>query len=103
VIDDSDSPFLDSDIEALEESIRAHPARGFKVPRYTRACPGCGRGVTAKMLEVPHYNPTGKPICSTCRAHNARWFRTPEQRETSRKAREARRAAGVKPAVGSPE
>jgi ribosomal protein L37AE/L43A len=92
--------FLDSDIEALEESIRAHPAKGFKVPRYTHACPSCGKGVTKKMLEAPHYNPTGKAICSTCRKKNAKWFRTPEQIAASRKARDARRAAGVKPSVG---
>jgi hypothetical protein len=94
--------WLASDIEALEESIRAHPAKGFRVPKWTTACPACGRGVTAKMLEVPHYNQNSKPICSTCRAKNARWFRTPAQIEASRKAREARRAAGVTPTIGFP-
>jgi hypothetical protein len=96
---DFDSPFHDTEVMALEEAIRDHPAKGFRVPRWTHACPACGRGVTARMLEVPHYNPTGKAICSTCRVKNAKWFRTPEQIEASRKARDARREAGVTPHV----
>lgn len=97
---DWESPFHDSEVEALEESIRNHPAKGFKVPKWTHACPSCGRGVTAKMLESPHWNPTSQPICSTCRARHAKWFRTPQQIAASKRAREARRAAGVTPSVG---
>lgn len=95
--------FLDSDIEALEESIRLHPAKGFKVPRFTSACPGCGRPANPRMLEVPHYAPDSKPTCSSCRKSFARWHRTPEQIAASKRAREARRAAGVKPSVGFAE
>ncbi len=92
--------WLDSDIEALEDSIRAHPAKGFKIPRYTHACPACGRKVTAMMLEVPHYAPQSKPICSSCRANYAKWYRSPEQREASRKALERRRELGIAPNPG---
>jgi ribosomal protein L37AE/L43A len=96
---DFDSPFHDTEVMALEESIRDHPAKGFRVPRYTHACPACGRHVTFRMLEVPHYNPTGKAICSTCRKYGAKWFQTPEQRAARIAAKEAREAAGVKPHV----
>jgi hypothetical protein len=97
---DDPDVWLDSDIEALEESIRNHPAKGFKVPRYTVGCAGCGRGVNPRMLELPHWRSEGSPVCVTCRKRDARWFRTPEQREASQKAREAREAAGIKPHPG---
>jgi hypothetical protein len=97
---DNPDVWLDSDIEALEESIRAHPAKGFKVPKWTTACPGCGRGVNPRMLEVPHWRPEGEPVCVTCRKRDARWFRSPAQRAASEKAREARKAAGVEPHPG---
>ncbi len=95
-----DNPWLDSDIEAREEAIRLHPAKGFKFPYYTAACPGCGRKVRPMMLEVPHWRPNGKAVCSSCRARDAKWYVSPTQRAASLRAKEKRRELGVKPNPG---
>jgi hypothetical protein len=99
---DWDSPFHDSEVEALEQSIRDHPAKGFRVPLWTATCPGCGRGVRQAMLEVPHFAPESKPLCSPCRVKYARWHVSPAQRAASARAREERRKRGIKPAIGFP-
>ncbi len=101
---DFDSPFHDSEVEALEESIRLHPARGFQRPRWTTACTGCGRHVLAAMLEEAHYAPGSKPLCGSCRKNWAKWYRSDSQRAASARAREERQKRGIKPTVhGSPE
>jgi transposase-like protein len=99
---DFNSPFHESEVEALEESVRLHPARGFMLPRYTVHCPSCGRGVPKGTLESPHYAPESKPLCASCRSNWAKWYRSPEQRAASARAREERRKRGVKPAIGFP-
>ena len=101
---DFDSPFHDSEVEALEESIRLHPAQGFKVPMWTVRCPGCQRGVRQAMLEIPHWREGGKPVCSSCRRRDAQWYVSPEQRAARLRDREKRRELGITPRPGgSPE
>ena len=65
---DNPDVWLDSDIEALEDSIRSHPARGFKVPRYSGVvCPRCLREMRSETyLKRPFWRETGAKICSTC-------------------------------------
>jgi hypothetical protein len=97
---DWDSPFHDTVVDEILEREREHQPTPFRLQRWTRTCPGCGRPASPSMLEAPHYNPHGRPVCSSCRARGAKWFRTPAQRAASIKAREARRALGVVPNVG---
>ena len=81
-MDEFDSPWHDTEVMAREDSMRNHPAKGFRLPKYVVVCPRCLRGMRSETyLSRPHWRTTGAKVCSTCQG----WERKMDILENQRK------------------